>query len=326
MARVLGVAAGCAVALCAAPATAQNQRPAMVESGQSGGPASSAAMTAVAGAGGLTDAPITPGQVVHVSVVNAPDFSVNTRVSESGDIAFPYIGSVHIDGLNSVQASKLITDELKAQNLVNDPRVLVTVDSFTTGITVLGEVRAPGIYPMPGKQLLSDVIATAGGVTANSGRVIEISNSKHPGENQEVPWDPTMHNTTSYDRPVRPGDRVLVRACGIAYIGGHVSKPGAYSLCGSQQITLSELVALAGATTAYTSDRHVYLVRQMPDGSRAAQEVDLVKVERAKATDPVIHEDDIVFVSPSTVKDIANRAVSFALNLTTTLFYVYGNR
>lgn len=313
-AGVLGVS----LAVCAA----QVQRPAIVESAQSSGVQSGAA-TALANISGLTDEPITPGQTVHVSVFNAPDFSVSTRVSESGDIAYPYLGSVHVEGMTSAQASQAITEQLKSTNLMLDPHVLVTVDTFTTGITILGEVRSPGVYPPPGRGMLSDLIATAGGVTANTGRVIEISNAKRPGQKEDVPWDPTMHNTESYDRPVHPGDRVLVRACGIAYIGGHIGKPGAYSLCGSQQITLSELVALAGGTTPYTSEHHVYLVRIQADGTRAAQEVDLAKVLRAKAGDPAMREDDIVFVTPSTIKDAANRAVNFALNLTTTLFYVY---
>lgn len=313
------------VFLQASAAWAQVQRAAVIESGQGGGSTAGATST-VSGAGGLTDEPITPGQVVHVSVFNAPDFAVSTRVSEVGDIAYPYLGSVHIEGLNSAQASQLIADQLRAQNLVLDPRVLVTVDSFTTGVTVLGEVHSPGIYPLPGKQVLSDVIASAGGVTANTGRIIEISNPKKPGEKQQLPWDTTMHDTSSYDQPIHPGDRVLVRSCGIAYIGGHIAKPGAYSLCGSRQVTLSELVALAGDTTPHTSPRHIYLIRMQANGTRAAQEVDLTKVLRAKSGDPVINEDDIIYITPSTVKDVADRAVGLMLSMTTTLLYIYGNR
>lgn len=320
--RIASVAAGVfwtAFTVC----SAQAQRPAVIESAQTSGAAPSAASSSLASIGGLTDVPLEPGQMVHVSVFNAPDFSVSTRVSESGDIAYPFLGSVHIEGMTSAQASQAIAEQLKKTNLMLDPHVLVTVDTFTTGITILGEVRSPGVYPPPGKGMLSDLIATAGGVTANTGRVIEISNPKAPEQKEEVPWDPTMHNTTSYDRPVHAGDRVLVRSCGIAYMGGHVAKPGAYSLCGSQQMTLSELVALAGGVTTFTSEKHIYLVRMQADGTRTAQEVNLTNVLRAKAGDPPIHEDDIVYVTPSTVKSVADRAVGFMLGLTNTLFYTY---
>ncbi|MGB6190987.1 MAG: SLBB domain-containing protein, partial [Terracidiphilus sp.] len=296
------------------PGHAQDQRPAVVPMAQTTG--NSSASNALSSIGGLTDEPMSPGQVVHISVFNAPDFSVVTRVSESGEVAVPMLGALHLQGLNSQQASDLITRELKERNLILDPHVMVTVESSSTGITVLGEVRTPGIYPPPGKHMLSDLLATAGGMTANTGRVIEISNDHNPSQKDLVLWDPTMHNTANYDRLVQPGDRVIVHACGLAYIGGHVAKPGAYSLCGSPQITLSQAIALAGGTVPLTSERHSYLIRTQPDGIRVAEEIDISKILRGKAVDPVVHEDDIVFVTPSAIKDALTRASAFAIALT----------
>ena len=315
----------CVGALTAAALTCpgQNQRPALIPGTQGAGANTATAMAADTNIGGLTDVPIAPGQIVHVSVFNAPDFSVVTRVSENGDVAIPMLGAIHLEGLDSAQASERIASDLKSRNLMLEPNVLVTVDSSASGITVLGEVRSPGIYPPPGKHLLSDILAAAGGLTANTGRIIEISNELHPDRKVEVPWDPTMHNTSSYDRPVHPGDRILVRACGIAYVGGHVGKPGAYSLCGSSQITLSEAVALAGGESPLTAERHTYLIRPQPDGTRVVQEFDIHKVLRAEVADPVVKEDDIIYVSPSTIKDVLNRALTFAFTLSNTLFYTY---
>jgi protein involved in polysaccharide export with SLBB domain len=55
-----------------------------------------------------------------------------------------------------------------------------------------------------------------------------------------------MHNTENFDRPVAPGDRVLVRACGIAYVGGNVMKPGAYRfLVGAKLRELEQAVKRA---------------------------------------------------------------------------------
>ncbi len=301
---------------------AQEQRPAIIPLSQGGG-SGSGLNSSPSNIGGLTDDPMSPGQVVHISVFNAPDFSVITRISENGDVAVPELGVVHLQGLNSQQASDLITAGLKQHNLVLEPHVMITVDSSSTGITVLGEVRNPGVYPPPGKHQLSDLLATAGGMTANTGRIIEISNDRNPSQKDLVLWDPTMHNTANYDRPVQPGDRVIVRACGLAYIGGHVAKPGAYSLCGSPQITLSQAIALAGATLPLTSEKHSYLIRTQPDGSRVAQEIDISKILRGKALDPVVHEDDIVFVTPSAIKDAINRATAFAIAISGALIYAY---
>jgi polysaccharide export outer membrane protein len=281
-------------------------------------PTQSAPLTDI---GGLTDDPISAGQVVHIIVFNAPDFSVTSRVSESGDLPVPLLGPMHLAGLNSAQASDLIASELKNRNLMIDPQITVTVDTSSSGITVLGEVRSPGIYPPLGKHYLSDVIAAAGGLSATTGRVIEISNNRTPDKIEDIPWDPTMRNTSNYDRPVHPGDRILVRSCGFAYVGGHVSKPGAYALCGSQHISLSEIIAEAGGITPLTSDRHSYLVRMQTDGTRVVEEIDLHKILMSQASDPEVKEDDIVYVTPSTLKDVLNRTLTFALQTSSQLIY-----
>src|SRR5579863_4679077 len=71
---------------------AQEARPAQVTPAQGAGGGGSI--------GSLSDGPISPGEIVHINVFDAPDFSFTTRVSESGDIPFPILGQVHIQGLN----------------------------------------------------------------------------------------------------------------------------------------------------------------------------------------------------------------------------------
>lgn len=300
--------------------SAQEQRPALVPlaSGVGGGSRSADSTVSIAG---FSDGPIAPGEVVHINVFDAPEFSLVTRVSETGDVAYPMLGSFHISGLNSTSAARVLEKELKDRNLMLDPRVTVAVESSSTGITVLGEVHIPGIYRPLGKHQLSDLLATAGGLTANTGRIIEITNDQRPGVKEYLSWDPTMHNTENFDRPVAPGDRVLVRACGIAYVGGNVMKPGAYSLCGSQKMTLSEVIALAGGISPSAKDSHTYLVRGQLDGTKTAQIVDLGKVLRSKIADPVVREDDIIYVSPSPMKAALKVALAFALAITPSLLF-----
>jgi len=308
----------------AAVCMAQVEQPPLVTNqGRSSAGAAALQAPQLGSIGGLTDEPISSGETVHIIVFDAPDFSLITRVSESGDVAYPLVGAVHIAGLTSATAEALIARQLKERDLMPNPQVLVTVDSASTGITVLGEVRSPGIYPPPGKHLLSDLLAAAGGLTATAGRVIEITSDHSPDKTTDLPWDPTMHNTSNYDRPIFPGDRVLVRPCGIAYVGGKVLKPGAYSLCSSQQFTLSEMIAMAGGIAPMASQSHTFLVRAQPDGTKVVQQIDVHKVLSSKSADPIVREDDIIYVSPSPLKVIANQAMLFAFGLTTTILYAY---
>ncbi len=303
---------------------AQEPRPALIPLAQGSGGGSSSSSGGPAGSiGSLSDGPISVGEVVHINVFDAPDFSLITRVSESGDIPFPILGQFHIEGLNSASAAQLLTRELKNRNLMIDPEVTVTVDSTSTGITLLGEVRSPGIYPPPGKHQLSDLLAAAGGLTSNTGRIIEITHQHDPGKPEFLSWDPTMHNTDNFDRTVSAGDRVLVRACGIAYVGGNVVKAGAYSLCGSPNVTLSEVMALAGGVAPNSATNKTYLVRAQPDGTKVVEQIDLKKVLTSRVADPIVHEDDIIYVSPSPLKEILKGALAFVLSVSPSLFYIY---
>jgi polysaccharide export outer membrane protein len=237
---------GCFLILQSLVLSAQEQRPPLIPIAQGSGGGPSALAGSGASIGGLSDGPIMAGEVVHINVFDAPDFSLVTRVSENGDVPYPILGQFHIAGLNSVSAANMLAKELKDRNLMLDPNVTVTVESSGSGITVLGEVHSPGIYPPPGKHQLSDLLALAGGLNANTGRIIEISHAHDPGKPEFVSWDPTMHNTENFDRPVAPGDRVLVRACGIAYVGGNVMKPGAYRfLVGAKLRELEQAVKRA---------------------------------------------------------------------------------
>jgi polysaccharide export outer membrane protein len=313
----------CFLVLASLFVSAQVPRPALIPLAQGsggGGPTSGGAAGSI---GGLSDGPITAGETVHINVFDAPDFSLITRVSESGDIPFPILGQVHIEGLNSASAAQMLAKELKDRNLMLDPDVTVTVDSSSTGITLLGEVRSPGIYPPPGKHQLSDLLAAAGGLTSNTGRIIEITHQHEPGKPVFVSWDPTMHNTENFDRPVSAGDQVLVRACGIAYVGGNVLRAGAYSLCGSPNVTLSEVMALAGGVAPNSATSKTFLVRAQPDGTKVVEQIDMKKVLTSRVADPIVHEDDIIYISPSPLKEILKGALAFALSVSPSLLYLY---
>jgi polysaccharide biosynthesis/export protein len=283
-------------------------------------------LTTLAGITGVTDEPIFPGEVVSITVPNAPDFSTVARISQGGDIALPYLGIVHLEGLNSASAATMIEKMLVDNNLAIRPRVLVTVDATSTAITVLGEVRSPGVYQPTGKRMLSDVLAMAGGLTANTGRIIEISTDSAPERKTLLPWDPTMHNTTIYDRVVQAGSRILVKPCGVAYVGGNVARPGAYPICASQVTTVSQLVAMAGGHQPSSYMSHTILVRTQSDGSRVVQQIDINKVVKAKVADPIVREDDVVFVPLSGVKYTLRSFPAYLSSFGNTALNVYATR
>jgi len=293
-------------------------------------PSSSAVPASLAGGAagsggifGLTDKPMFPGELVEINVYGAPDFSTVARISEGGDIGLPGSGIVHIAGLSSAEAADMIEKMLKSSNLIDHPHVIVTVDSTSSGITVLGEVKLPGIYLPSGKNMLSDILAMAGGMTTNAGRIVEISTESAPNEKTVLPWDPTMRNTSVYDRVIPPGARVLVRPCGVVYVGGNVGRPGAYPLCASQTTTVSQLVAMASGAQTSSFQSHTILVRTLPDGTRVVRQIDIGKILKAKAADPVVQADDIIYIPLSGVKYTLRSLPQYITQIGTASLEVY---
>ena len=87
-------------------------------------------------------------------------------VNPLGDINFPVIGTINIAGLTRSQVANKITDELTSRNLVRDP--IVTVEFANAHISILGEVKSPGLYTFNEDHLtLLDAIAAAGDLTMN---------------------------------------------------------------------------------------------------------------------------------------------------------------
>lgn len=90
-------------------------------------------------------------------------------VDSAGDINFPVIGKLHIAGMTREQVANYVAEQLVGKDLVKDP--IVTVEFANTGISVIGEVSAPGRYEFNKDHLtIIDAIAMAGDLTISGMR------------------------------------------------------------------------------------------------------------------------------------------------------------
>lgn len=90
-------------------------------------------------------------------------------VSPEGTIEFPVLGTLKIGGMTRNEVSAFIKGELMGRNLIKDPTV--TVEFLNSGISILGEVRAPGRYDMNRDNInVLEAIALAGDLTIQGKR------------------------------------------------------------------------------------------------------------------------------------------------------------
>lgn len=109
---------------------------------------------------------IAPQDTLDINVFKVSDLSSKgLKVEPSGMISLPLIGSVKVTGLTIIQAEQKITQRLK--KFMQDPKVSVTRTdkAVTKRVTVEGEVKTPGVFPIKGNLSFLQAIAMAQGLS-----------------------------------------------------------------------------------------------------------------------------------------------------------------
>ena len=249
------------------------------------------------------------GDLMVVSVYGAPDFDkLEVRVDSSGMISLPLIGSEKVGGLSVRAAEELTARRLAEGGYFSNPRVSIFEKEYATqGISVLGEVQKPGIYPLLGQRNLLDAISAAGGTTAKAGDFVTISHRAEPQKSIRVPLSYSTDDPSRDNVMVYPGDTIVVSKAGIVYVVGDVRQPSGFVIDKSQ-LTVLQAIAMAQGTNPTAALQRVKLVRTTKEG-RQETPIDLRRVLEAKAPDLKLQADDIIFVPTSTAKSATRRGL-----------------
>lgn len=87
---------------------------------------------------------------------------VDYLVDESGEIDFPVIGKLKIEGLSPDELRNLLRNHLS--DYLKDPIINIRLQNFT--VSILGEVARPGTYPVNGEQIsILEALGYAGDLT-----------------------------------------------------------------------------------------------------------------------------------------------------------------
>lgn len=112
----------------------------------------------------LFNLPIISRQVGSTSSFSQSQGISGYTINKQGDIDFPVLGRVHVEGMTREEIATHIKDKLVTQNLVKDP--VVTVEFMNLTVSVLGEVTNPGRFSIDKDRLtLLDALGMAGDLT-----------------------------------------------------------------------------------------------------------------------------------------------------------------
>lgn len=253
-----------------------------------------------------------PGDLLEVSVYNVPELATKARVSNSGEIYLPLIDYVHVAGLTQEEAQALIEKRLEDGGFVRNPHVTIFVDEAESqGVTLLGEVAKPGIYPDTADHKLYEVLSEAGGFTAVASRKIAILRKGKP-DPIRIDLPRNLADDLSGNVDVLPGDTITIPRAPVIYVVGDVGRPSGL-VVDNGTMTVLQALALAGGTNHTAKLGGVRIIRKTSSGSMTETRVPLKKIIEAKAPDVTLDADDILFVPMSGVKVAAGKAGDAAL-------------
>ena len=124
------------------------------------------------------------GDLVSLEVFDVPELSRDVRVSQSGTIGIPLVPvRLYVAGLNEMQVQQKVTEVLEANGLVSHPQVMVSVrEKRSKPITIVGAVGHPMVYQADRAVSLIQVLAEAGGISADAGDTVIITRGETPEE------------------------------------------------------------------------------------------------------------------------------------------------
>jgi len=276
---------------------------------------------------------IGPGDVVGVIVYDHPELLPNAGavisqqsdptgisvapgfiVGANGEISFPYIGRVRLQGLSEIEASDLISRRIA--RYIKAPQVTVRIQSFRSQRAyVEGEVRTPGVQIFTDVPMtLAEAINRAGGINSAGDRsYVTLTRQKTTTVVDLVSLQELGADTT--DIPLRNGDVINVhnKEDKRVYVMGEITRPTALPMRNGR-LSLNEALGDAGGPNLLTADTgQVYVIRNTPAGAQEIYHLDASNPTALALADRfALNPRDVVYVDPVGLVQW-NRVVSLIL-------------
>lgn len=193
------------------------------------------------------------------------------RVDDHGDIVVPYAGKLRVVGKTAFEVQDQIRHALRGVS--QDPQVLVSLTQvINNSVIVGGEVSKPGrLVLQTNRELLSDVIALAGGQRGNA-KDLALRVSR--GVTQLDMRFSDLFDMPGADVRAYPGDRLTL-----------IQSPLTYSVLGApgrvdqlpfirSSMSLTEAIASAGGANPNLGDpAAIFVFRYVPDADGTVRPV-----------------------------------------------------
>ena len=254
------------------------------------------------------------GDLVAVSVYDAPELTRTVRVDPDGTIRLPLLAEgVKAAGLMPRELEAGLTDALKSEEILVDPVVKITVVEYhSRPISVMGAVRKPVTFQADGVVTLLDALSRAEGFADDAGPEILVTQNdvvRHIAVKQLIDGaDPTMNVRLTGNEEVR------VPVAGKIFVLGNIHKPGGFPVRSPEDSTVLKMIALSEGLLPF-SEKLAYVVRRREGQAPQEIPIELAKIMERKSPDVTLEVGDILYVPDNktrrTTMSIVDRVASF---------------
>lgn len=257
--------------------------------------------------------------LIDVTVFESPELGGTGRVSASGVVSLPLIGTVHALGKTTQEVEKAVAEILRMK-YVNDPHVTVFVREYASQpVSIVGSVKVPSIYQLKGQKSLLDMIAMAQGLDQTAGKTIQvIRKDQDTGDSRTITInveDLFQNGKTELNVPIQAGDVINVLQAGSIFVVGEVVRPGEFPLRQGKNVTAGQAIALGGSFTKEAKKAECKVIRVHSDGTKEEIPINVAKVYDGSVDDVTLMPNDILFVPSNKVKTGLMRALDSTISI-----------
>lgn len=154
---------------------------------------------------------LAPGDEISVTFSGAPELNTKQKIQPNGKVSLPTVGDVSASGrsINSLQS----TLTSLYQPHLQDPTVVVSLETASAGVYVSGEVLRAGKIPLDRPMTALEAVMEAGGFTkfANPKQVIVIRKQGGRQQRYVLNMNDALAGYESSPFYVRPFDVIYVK-------------------------------------------------------------------------------------------------------------------
>jgi polysaccharide export outer membrane protein len=267
------------------------------------------------------DYQVGPEDLIEVTFFGNDELGREVRVNGRGEVSLPLIGLMKVEGLSPQEIEAKLVNLYKEGRFILNPQITVMVKEYRhQRVMVTGAVVNPGSHEVIGPRTLLEMLGKAGGLVdkpeMKAGNLVYVTQHQNASALMKAvakvpnPSQSSKPGTVVIDLrrllsgeelklniPIQNGDVIYVPPARMAFILGSVKKPGQVPV--KDNLTVTQAIAVTEGQDPVLSSNRVTILRFDDQGERITRDVNLKSIISGQEPDPVLKENDIVFVHES---------------------------